>query len=173
MSLLKTSANTIHFGRIKEPLRVKDYRSMLTRSTVSSAKDAVIEKVYEANKTDVPRVMVEDEIDRMAQELDHQLRYQGLSLEQYLQFMQKDAARIQRRAPRRCDQESRNPGDPDVHRRGREGIEVSDEELEEELKNMAVQYNTDAEQMREDDRRGQPAVLCQGYPAQEGHRHAV
>lgn len=29
-----------------------------------------------------------------------------------------------------------------------EGIEVSDEELEEELKNMAVQYNTDSEQMR-------------------------
>ena len=40
---------------------------------LNAAKDAVIEKVYEANKPEVPAVMVEDEIDRMAQELDHQL----------------------------------------------------------------------------------------------------
>lgn len=115
--------------------------------TVSSAKDAVIEKVYEANKTDVPRVMVEDEIDRMAQELDHQLRYQGLSLEQYLQFMQKDANAFR--------EELREDATKKVVTRvilmsivEAEGIEVSDEELEEELKNMAVQYNTDSEQMR-------------------------
>ena len=115
--------------------------------SVSSAKDAVIEKVYEANKTDVPRVMVEDEIDRMAQELDHQLRYQGLSLEQYLQFMQKDANAFR--------EELREDATKKVVTRvilmsivEAEGIEVSDEELEEELKNMAVQYNTDSEQMR-------------------------
>lgn len=36
--------------------------------SVNAAKDAVIEKVYQINKTDVPRVMVEDEIDRMAQD---------------------------------------------------------------------------------------------------------
>lgn len=115
--------------------------------SVSSAKDAVIEKVYEANKTDVPRVMVEDEIDRMAQELDHQLRYQGLSLEQYLQFMQKDASAFR--------EELREDATKKVVTRvilmsivEAEGIQVSDEELEEELKNMAVQYNTDSEQMR-------------------------
>ena len=36
--------------------------------SINAAKDAVIEKVYQINKTDVPRVMVEDEIDRMAQD---------------------------------------------------------------------------------------------------------
>ena len=113
----------------------------------NNAKDAVIEKVYEANKTDVPRVMVEDEIDRMAQELDHQLRYQGLSLEQYLQFMQKDAAAFR--------EELREDATKKVVTRvilmsiaEAEKVEVSDEELEEELKNMAIQYNTDAEQMK-------------------------
>ena len=113
----------------------------------NSAKDAIIEKVCEANKTDVPRVMVEDEIDRMAQEMDHQLRYQGLSLEQYLQFMQKDAKAFR--------EELREDATKKVLTRvvlmsivEAEKVEVSEEELEEELKNMAAQYNTDAEQMR-------------------------
>ena len=138
--------------------------------SVSSAKDAVIEKVYEATKTDVPRVMVEDEIDRMAQELDHQLRYQGLSLEQYLQFMQKDANAFR--------EELREDATKKVVTRvilmsivEAEGIEVSDEELEEELKNMAVQHRFRTDE--KDDRRRQPALLCQGYSAQEGYRHAL
>lgn len=115
---------------------------------VSAAKDAIIDKVYEANKTDVPRVMVEDEIDRMAQDLDHQLRYQGLSLEQYLQFVDKDAAAFR--------EELREEATKKVVTRlvlmsivEAEKIEVSEEELEEELKNMAAAYNTDVEQVRE------------------------
>lgn len=114
----------------------------------NAAKDAVIDKVYEANKTDVPRVMVEDEIDRMAQDLDHQLRYQGLSLEQYLQFMQKDAKEFR--------EELREDATKKVATRlvlmsivEAEKVEVTEEELEEELKNMAVQYNMDAAQVKD------------------------
>ncbi len=114
---------------------------------VNAAKDAVIEKVYEANKTDVPRVMVEDEIDRMMQELDQQLRYQGLALDQYLQFVGKEAAAFR--------EELREEATKKVVTRlvlmsivEAEKIEVSDEELEEELKNMAEAYNTDVEQIR-------------------------
>lgn len=114
---------------------------------VSAAKDAVIDKVYEANKPEVPAVMVEDEIDRMAQELDHQLRYQGLSLEQYLQFMQKEAKDFR--------EELREDAAKKVGTRlvlmsivEAEQIEVSEEELESELKDMAAAYNTDTEQVK-------------------------
>ncbi|MEE0741202.1 MAG: trigger factor [Emergencia sp.] len=115
---------------------------------VNAAKDAVVEKIYEANKTDVPRVMVEDEIDRMAQELDQQMRYQGLSLEQYLQFMQKDAAAFR--------EELREDATKKVVTRlilmsivEAEKIEVTEEEREEELKNMAMAYNVDVDQIKE------------------------
>lgn len=115
---------------------------------LNAAKDAIIEKVYEANKTDAPRVMVEDEIDRMAQDLDHQLRYQGLSLEQYLQFMGKDAAEFR--------EELRADATKKVVTRlvlmsivEAEKIEVSEEELEAELADMAKAYNTDVEKVRE------------------------
>ncbi|WP_462378061.1 trigger factor [Emergencia timonensis] len=116
--------------------------------SVNAAKDAVIEKVYQINKTDVPRVMLEDEIDRMAQDLDHQLRYQGLSLEQYLQFMQKDAKEFR--------EELREDATKKVSTRlvlmsivEAEKVDVTEEELETELANMAVQYNMEAAQVKE------------------------
>ncbi len=115
---------------------------------LNAAKDAIIEKVYEANKTDVPRVMVEDEIDRMVQELDQQLRYQGLSLDQYLQFMEKEMAAFR--------EELREEATKKVVTRlvlmsivEAEKVEVSEEELESELKDMAAVYNTDVEQVRQ------------------------
>ena len=115
---------------------------------LNAAKDAVIEKVYEANKPEVPAVMVEDEIDRMAQELDHQLRYQGLSLEQYLQFLQKE--------PKDFREELREDATKKVATRlvlmsivEAEHVEVSEEDLETELKDMANAYNTDVAQIRE------------------------
>ena len=53
--------------------------------------DAALAKVVEANEVEIPSVMIEDEIDRMIQELDQQLRYQGLSVDQYVEFVGKDA----------------------------------------------------------------------------------
>ncbi|MGF6375207.1 trigger factor [Clostridiales Family XIII bacterium PM5-7] len=120
----------------------------LDAQSLNAAKDAVIEKVYEANTVEVPKVMVEDEIDRMAQDLDHQLKYQGLSLEQYLQYMQKDAKEFR--------EELREEATKKVTTRlilmsivEQEKIEVTAEELEEELKAMAEQYQMDVEKVRE------------------------
>mgnify|MGYP000588644463 FL=1 len=39
--------------------------------------DAALAKVVEANEIDIPQVMIQDEMDRMTQELDQQLRYQA------------------------------------------------------------------------------------------------
>ena len=105
-------------------------------------------KVDEANEVDVPETMVEDEIDRMCQELDQQLRYQGMSLQQYLQYTEKDMAAF------------REEVRPDAERQVKtrivlmgiaeaEKLEVSQEELEEELKTMAAQYQTTADKIRE------------------------
>lgn len=114
----------------------------------SQMKDAALMKVVEANEVDVPETMVEDEIDRMCQELDQQLRYQGMSLQQYLQYTEKDMAAF------------REEVRPDAERQVKtrivlmgiaeaEKLEVSQEELEEELKTMAAQYQTTADKIRE------------------------
>lgn len=111
-------------------------------------KDAAVGKVVESNEVDIPRIMVEDEIDRMMQELDQQMRYQGLSLEQYLAFTQKDAAAFR--------DEIRADAEKAVKTRlimngivEAEKFEVTPEELEEELKVMAIQYQMTADKVKE------------------------
>ena len=48
--------------------------------------EAVISAVIENAKMDVPEVMVNKEIDAMMKDLEGRLQYQGLSLDQYMQF---------------------------------------------------------------------------------------
>ncbi|MGN1413402.1 MAG: trigger factor [Anaerovoracaceae bacterium] len=114
----------------------------------SQMKDAAVAKVVESNEVDIPRIMVEDEIDRMMQELDQQMRYQGLSLEQYLAFTQKDAAafRDEIRADAERAVKTRLIMNGIVEA---EQFEVTPEELEEELKVMAIQYQMTADKVKE------------------------
>lgn len=114
----------------------------------SQMKDAAIGKVVEANELDIPRIMIEDEIDRMLQDLDQQMRYQGLSLEQYMQFTGKDAASLR--------EEIRSDAEKAVKTRliingvvEAEQFEVTPEEVEEELKAMAIQYQMTADKVKE------------------------
>ena len=48
--------------------------------------EAVITAVIENSKMDIPEVMVSKEIDAMMQDLEGRLKYQGLSLDQYMEF---------------------------------------------------------------------------------------
>ena len=51
--------------------------------------DKAIEKVCENAKVEIPSGMIEFEIDNMEEDLNNRLAYQGLSLEQYLQMLNK------------------------------------------------------------------------------------
>ncbi|MBK5253184.1 MAG: trigger factor [Peptostreptococcaceae bacterium] len=113
----------------------------------SQMKDKTIEKVVEANSIEVPSVMVEEEIDKMLQELNQQLSYQGLNIDMYKQFLNKN------------DQEMRDEVKEEAKRRvetrlilmsiaENENLEVSEEEVEEEIKNIAATYQTEVEEIK-------------------------
>lgn len=114
---------------------------------VSRAKDAVVSKVYENNPVDVPDVMVEDEITRMIQEIGQQLSYQGLTVENYLQYMGKNMSEMRN--------ELREDAAKKVGTRivlmsiiDKENIEVSEEEMEAELAKIAEAYKRDVEEIK-------------------------
>lgn len=48
--------------------------------------EALITAVIENTKLELPQVMVEKEIDAMVKDLENRLKYQGLTLEQYMEF---------------------------------------------------------------------------------------
>lgn len=125
--------------------RLESYAKM---SAENQMKDAAIAKVVEANEVEVPASMVEDEIDRMIAELNQQLRYQGLTVEQYLQFTGKEMADFRN--------EVREDAEKSVKTRiilmgivEAEKFTVSAEEMDEELNTMAAQYQMTADKMKE------------------------
>ena len=125
--------------------RLESYAKM---SAENQMKDAAIEKVVEANEVEVPASMVEDELDRMIGELNQQLRYQGLTIEQYIQFTGKSMAEFR--------EEIRPEAEKAVKTRivlmgivEAEKLEVSAEEIEDELNKMAAQYQMTADKIKE------------------------
>ena len=119
----------------------------LKEQNLNEAKNVAIEKVYAANTVETPKNLVEDELDSIVQELDRNLRYQGLGIDQYLQYVQKDMAEFR--------EEFREDATKRVAIRiillsiaAAENIEISAEEMDEEMKEMAKMYNVPEEHVR-------------------------
>lgn len=114
---------------------------------LSRAKDAVVSKVYENNPVDVPDVMVQDEITRMIQEIGQQLSYQGLTVENYLQYMGKDMSDLRKELK---EDASKKVGTRIVLMSiiDKEDIKVSEDEMEAELAKIAEAYKKDVDEIK-------------------------
>jgi trigger factor len=110
-------------------------------------KNAILEKLYEATEVDVPDVMIEEQIDDMLKEFDQQLRYQGMDLEKYFEYLGKTV------------DEFRNEVRPDALKKVKtrlvveavadaEKITVADEDIDKELAAMAEQYKMEVEKLK-------------------------
>ena len=51
--------------------------------------DEIIKKVAETSDVEIPDAMIENQIDRMVQEMEYRLSYQGLKLADYLKYLGK------------------------------------------------------------------------------------
>lgn len=134
-----------------EELR-KETRENLEKSTAARNEDvmknSVLEKVYNSNEIDVPNAMVENEIDNMMREFDDQLKQQGMDLQKYFEYLNKD--------PREFREEIREEAHKRIKTRmivGRiaeiEKIEASEEELDAQLEMIGMQYQMDKEKVKE------------------------
>jgi len=51
--------------------------------------DEIVKKITETSDVEIPDAMIENQIDRMVQEMEYRLQYQGLKLADYLKYMGK------------------------------------------------------------------------------------
>lgn len=54
--------------------------------------DEIVKKITETSDVEIPDAMIENQIDRMVQEMEYRLQYQGLKLADYLKYMNKSMA---------------------------------------------------------------------------------
>lgn len=109
-------------------------------------REQIIETVTENAEVDIPEAMINTELDQMMREFEQRLQMQGMALEQYFQFsgqseeelkeqMKNDAAlRVKTNLTLEAILET-------------ESLEVSDEDIDAEITEMANLYNMEKEQI--------------------------
>ena len=109
----------------------------------------LLQKIVENANVDIPDPMIDSEIDRQINELDFTLRYQGLSLEQYLTFTGTSMDDI--RSQYRDQAYNTVKLGLVLEKIGEvEEIEVDDDDLEKEFERLSEQYGRDVEDIKKD-----------------------
>ncbi|KGT39894.1 trigger factor [Weizmannia sp. CD-2023] len=131
---------------LKEKIQ-KDLKESKEHAAKHAVEDAVVEKAAENAEMDIPEAMINTELNRMLQEFEQNLSAQGLNLELYYQFSGQNEEAL------------RNQMKEDAEKRVRfnltleaianaENLEVSDEEVDEELKRMSEMYGMSVDDIR-------------------------
>lgn len=135
------------FAEYKED--VKKILEVKKEKTVKSEKQArILEKLSETAEVEIPEAMIEYNQEKMFAEFEQSMMYQGLQMEQYLKLTNTSKEELLERIK------------PDAIARIKtglvleevvklEGITATDEEFEEQLKNMANAYQMDVEKIKE------------------------
>lgn len=125
----------------KEDIKTRLEEELKSREKVEQ-ENAIVDRVMEISEIDIPNGMIESQIDDELRQFDFRMRNQGLDLEKYLQIT---GGKIE---------DMREQFRPIAEKRVRadlvleaisiaEGIEVTEEDIDNELLKMAEQYNAE------------------------------
>ena len=114
----------------------------------SAFENAAVEKAAENTTVEMPKALVENELDTQMERFAYQLQMSGYSMEQYAKMMGGDVSTM------------RNAFRPAAEKQAKisvtlekivevEGITVTDEEIEEEFKALAEQYQLEVDKVKE------------------------
>ena len=130
---------------IKEKLDVEN-----EAKTKNEIENEAIKVVCENAKIDIPNGMIETEIDNMVKDLENRLSYQGLNLTQYLQIMGRKEEDIRNDYKEQAERNIRVSLVLEAIAK-EEKIEVTPDELNDKLKEMAEQYRMEVEKLSENE----------------------
>jgi trigger factor len=133
--------------QLKDKIR-KRLEEMKKNEAEAALRDAVVEKAAENAEIDIPEVMVKNETDRMLREFDQRLQMQGLNLELYYQFSGQDEAALREQMKEDAEKRVRVALTLEAIAKA-ENIQVTEEEVNEELEKMAKAYNLEVEKLKE------------------------
>ena len=110
-------------------------------------RNALVEKISANTEVKVPEAMVQHQIDNMLMELNYQLQYQGLNLEQLLKMTGRSLDEL--REERRADAERLVKSSLVLEAIAeKENVEANDSDVDAELEKMAAMYNMEVEKIK-------------------------
>ena len=110
-------------------------------------RNALVEKVSANTEVEVPEAMIQHQIDNMLMELNYQLQYQGLNLQQLLEMTGRSVEEL--REERRADAERLVKSSLILEAIAeKENVEVNEADVDAELEKMAAMYNMEVEKIK-------------------------
>jgi trigger factor len=111
-------------------------------------RDTVVENAAANAEVEVPDVMVNSEVNRMLQEFEQRLQMQGMNLELYFQFSGQDENALREQMKEEAVNRVRVNLTLEAIAKA-ENLEVTDEEVNAELENMAGTYNMTVDSIKQ------------------------
>ncbi len=120
----------------------------------------VIKEVVENAKVEIPECMIDSAIEDMKRDLSYRLSAQGLNFEQYMQFTGMTAEGFKEQYKEEAEKRVKsNLVIAEIAKK--ENVEVTDEDVENELNNMAQMYGMELDKLKEFIRDGELESLKQ------------
>ncbi len=132
---------------LKKSIREKQEEQNKQRAKYET-EDEVIKAVCDEAKVDIPNGMIELEIDRMAQDIETRLSYQGMKLEQYLKMMNKTMEDFRKENREQAENAVKSRLVLEAVEKDAK-IEVTEEEISAKIKEMAENYGRKEEEVKD------------------------
>lgn len=143
------AADTTEFNTLEElksDLKAKVEEEAKNRAD-AEMRNSLVEKISEGTEVEVPNAMVETQIDSMLMELNYQLQYQGLQLEQLLQMTGRSIEDLRNEKREEATKLVKSSLVLEAIAKA-ENVEVSEADVEAEVEKMAKMYNMEVEKIK-------------------------
>ena len=133
-----------------EELRADLRKELQTKKDEEASRafeSALMEKVAEAAKVELPAAMIEAEVDTELQNFDYQLRSQGMSLEQYSKMLGGDLSGFRGSIRPSAEKQVKLRVVLNAIAEA-EGLEITEEDLNAEYQKLSEQYGMDVEKLK-------------------------
>ncbi|WP_300683117.1 trigger factor [Acutalibacter sp. 1XD8-36] len=125
----------------------KNIRTRKENAAEASVEQQLIKAIIDRVESDVPKMMIDREVDEIINSFDMQLRDQGMNLETYLKYTQGTVEGLQEQYRERAEQQVRvRLGLAKIAEI--EGFEATEEEIEAEYKKIADAYGMPIENVK-------------------------
>ncbi|MDB5052512.1 MAG: trigger factor [Bacilli bacterium] len=107
----------------------------------------IVDQISAAAEVDVPKVMIEAEVEQMLTDFENRLKSQGMTMEMYYQFSAQNEDVLKTQMQGDAEKRVRNNLVLEAVAKA-ENIEISETELDEELEKMAQTYKRSVDEIR-------------------------
>ncbi|GEL77434.1 trigger factor [Tenuibacillus multivorans] len=109
-------------------------------------RESLVNQAADNAEMDIPQAMVDTELDRMMQEFEQRLQMQGMTLDMYFQFSGHDEQALKEQMKEDAEKRVRTNLTLEAIS-DKEDLEVTEEDVQKELEDMASMYNTDIDNL--------------------------